>query len=141
MEVKVREITVRENVYIAEDGCEFYDKSACLEYERKCGQDAAESAVAGLPHFSLDFLNYSDSDLEETWYKVSTDAELKAVKTALYCEDCMANDFDVSSFPTWVRAVTDGEGYGWMQTKEEYVRSIREHLADLDVRTKEETDE
>ena len=123
--------------YVAEDGTDFTSRDDCLAYEERIRVSKCELKVQNLPHFELCPPMTEDGELLATWYLLKEPSDLENIKTALYCSDCTALDFECASYPAWVVAVTDGEGYGWLESYEGYVKLMQEHLAELSEKVKE----
>lgn len=134
MKERVEIMQTTRTIYVADDGMEFNSKTQCAEHENALKQYAAEKKIRELPCFELYPPGAGGHEDDDTyaWYRVSSEEELENLKTALYCDDCSANEFELFAYPAWVLAVTDGEGYGWMQTYDDYIEEMRRHLAELD---------
>lgn len=135
-ETRVVNIPARKTVYIADDGKEFPTKSSCIDYENVVRRMNALGRIADLPHFGLyaPGAGNFDDDPTWTWYKISSEEDLDDIKVALYCNDASANEFETDVYPTWVLAVVDDMGYGWIETYDDYIEEVRSHIAELDAR-------
>ena len=71
-------------------------------------------------------------DEDWSWYRVESRKDTDAVILANYEKDCTANEFEPSEYPCWIVAVSDGDGYGAVYTRDEVQKMLDEYRLQLD---------
>lgn len=112
MTTRTDRIVTEHTVYIAEDGKEFSNEKDCRYYESQLVYNMACEAYSKLKQFDCRPPFCEDNDAEWTWIRLTCKEDLDAAKTALYCDDCTAMDYEVDTYPCWVAFAHNGDGYG-----------------------------
>lgn len=122
--------TVERMVFIASDGKEFPTKASCLAYEAKLQEEHDVKIVQKIPWFSI-LPPEADYDNGYHFYFVRDEHELEALKRYVFCNDASANEFEPEKYPTWVRCVSENDGYGQIDEAVTHIESIEEYVSSL----------
>lgn len=122
--------TVERMVFIASDGKEFPTKASCLAYEAKLQEEHDVKIVQKIPWFSM-LPPEADYDYDYHFYFVRDEHELEALKRYVFCNDSSANEFEPEKYPTWVRCVSENDGYGQIDEAVTHIESIEEYVSNL----------
>lgn len=132
--------TVERMVFIASDGKEFPTKASCIAYEAKLQEEHDEKIVKKLPWFPM-LPPEADYDNGYNFYFVRDEHELEALKRYVFCNDASANEFEPEKYPTWVRCVSENDGYGQIDDVGTYIESIEEYVFNLEEMLHDKTPE
>ena len=138
MQIRKTTETITHLSYVADDGAEFSTKRECGEHEWAMKQADADNYAGKLAHFDQELPFNSGYEDSWTWYYVKSQRDLEAVILANYCEDCeAAHDYKQESYPCWIVATTDGNGYGAIYSAKEVKVLLEQFLTELSVKFNE----
>lgn len=94
-------------------------KAMLLDLANALSSASVEEAAENVPHFELPLEKYCDGgywdcdmDMSWTWYLISDETELDAVRQTLYCNDCSAHEYVPQKYPCWLCFEQCNDGYG-----------------------------
>lgn len=103
---KTKTVTISKPYYVAEDGTEFSDMYACIDYEEDRQEKAAEKKIKSIPHFVYT-PDLVENDCTWDWYFVANEPDFSAVKAWNHIEDDPPFDYTVDEYPCWIAVSTD----------------------------------
>lgn len=137
--MKKEKIVETRVVYVSSDGKQFEYEWECEKYETDLTKkEDARKTVEQLPFFTVAD-PFPDVDPTYVYYFVQDDAELAAVKSTLFNEDAVANDYKPEKYPLWIRCAYEDDGYGWIESAADHLEEIESYLYRLNDTLNEKT--
>lgn len=143
---KMVEVSTEE--YVSFDGRVFSSKRECEEHELNLKIEECGKIVSSIPklmgtHVDEKLTEY-DTYSEVTYYRVSNEKELEALKLAVFgkqLEDAAAADFFPEKYPCWVHAEVGYDGFGTFTEIEDCLAKLKTWASNLSILLESETTE
>lgn len=128
----MRAKTTYQTVYIADDGTEFYDSQACIDYEHttlRCVKDRLMKRITSCPEIA-DFPPFDGGEHSEynqyLWIKPDNEEDVRDI-VRIYGDSCGVNNRIIGS---WT-CLEIGDGYVFATTLNESIAYARKVLKEL----------
>ena len=133
--------TVQREIWVANNGREFDNEQACVEYEEKL--EVAESTLDKI-EFLKDVVPHTFSpydDIHYTWYKANSPEDIKAIEETINVDWISLNN--ITSFPEYVCVETDYDDERYTETTltklmEEYAQFLKTFGVEVIYKTEEQ---